>query len=132
MTVIASIEPEFDRPEFERLVGRRVRSRTRCNLVVEVRVAGREWERALLVDLSSGGFGLTWSALPRDGDSLWLRISDHPPIAARVRWKRGDAAGCEFLDPLDNELEATLWQLVEAQQASLAVSAYIPAQRPAA
>lgn len=96
----------------EQLIGRRVRPRTACNVVVEIKDGASDWQRAFLADMSATGFRLTQLTSEPTGTSVWLRLPRLEPLAARIRWRRAGAVGCEFLSPLDMDLEARLKRLV--------------------
>ena len=61
---------------------------------------GAEQEVEVL-DISSAGFKLHVSTLPRIGAIVTLRVDGSPDMAAQVRWAVGDSAGGVFLDPID-------------------------------
>jgi hypothetical protein len=103
---------------FERDIGRRVASRTRCDLVVDIRDGARTM-RALLSDFSATGFKLGHVRGELAGSSLWLCPDGMEPLAAKVRWNRGGAMGCQFLYPLSDAAEAALKVLVAASRAPL-------------
>ena len=53
-----------------------------------------------LLDISTSGFRFeTFESLPIDS-LVWLTLPGLESICARVAWKRGDEAGCEFSTPL--------------------------------
>jgi len=54
-----------------------------------------------VIDVSSGGFKLKVSKLPRIGDHVRLRVDGPAEIEAQIRWAVGDEAGGVFLTPVD-------------------------------
>lgn len=53
-----------------------------------------------LLDISINGFRIEiFGALPVDS-RVWLTLPGLESICARVAWRRGDEAGCEFATPL--------------------------------
>lgn len=98
----------------ERAIGRRQRPRQACDLVVECKAAGGEWQRAILRDVSATGFRLVHRQLDIAGVVLWLRIAGLEPLPARMRWRKGRSVGCEFLAPLDPRTERRLRAIVSA------------------
>ena len=54
-----------------------------------------------VLDVSSGGFKLKVSKLPRIGDHVRLRVDGSAEIEAQIRWAVGDEAGGVFLTPVD-------------------------------
>jgi len=54
-----------------------------------------------VVDVSSGGFKLRVSELPRIGDHVRLRVDGSDEIEAQIRWAVGDQAGGVFLTAVD-------------------------------
>ena len=53
-----------------------------------------------LLDISTAGFRIeTYEALPVES-RVWLTLPGLEAICARVAWRRGDQAGCEFSAPL--------------------------------
>lgn len=96
----------------EPLIGRRRLPRTKCDWVVEIKDGATHWHRAQLSDLSAAGFRLARVGFVPSGNSLWLRTGETELLPAKVRWKAGQAVGCEFLYPLDKETHARIQQLV--------------------
>lgn len=107
MNLVTSIEAGD-----ERAIGRRVRPRLECELAVEWSPDGGEWKRAVLWDISATGFMLLRQHSARADGRLWLRIPGFEPFAARIRWERTGAAGCEFLQALDPETERSVREIV--------------------
>lgn len=54
-----------------------------------------------VVDVSSGGFKLKVSKLPRIGEHVRLRVEGSAEIQGEVRWAVEDEAGGVFLSPVD-------------------------------
>jgi hypothetical protein len=98
-------------PKPEGLIGRRVAPRAQCSVAVEVREAGG-WCRASLRDISRSGFRVLLRSAGEGRGSLWLRLPGLPPLPAKVCWREGNMAGCQFLYPLDEKLEATVWEVL--------------------
>lgn len=98
----------------EPAIGRRIASRTRCELVVDIKEGGADWGQALLCDVSATGFRLSHLASVPTASSLWLRLPDLEPLPAKIRWKNRASVGCEFLYPLSGELETRVRKTVLA------------------
>ena len=65
--------------------------------------AGAEHQVTLL-DISSSGFKLQVSDLPRIGDLVTLRVDKSAPVQAQIRWAVAGQAGGVFLTPVDSSL----------------------------
>jgi hypothetical protein len=98
----------------EPTIGRRIASRTRCELVVEIKEGGADWGQALLCDVSTTGFKLSHLGFAPTAGSLWLRLPGLEPFPAKICWKNSASVGCEFLYPLSGELEARVRKVVLA------------------
>lgn len=85
----------------ELMIGRRAHARVACEFGVEVKHSAGEWQRAMLRDISMTGFMLVVADGTLPGESLWLRLPAIGPVPARVRWRKGAVAGCEFLYALE-------------------------------
>lgn len=57
----------------------------------------------MITDVSSGGFRLEVSEMPRIGEHVRLRVDKHDDFPAQIRWALGCEAGGVFLDPIDWE-----------------------------
>ena len=56
---------------------------------------------ACVVDVSSHGCAIqVEAAWLRPGSFVAVRIGEHPPLRAIIRWVRGGGAGMEFLGPI--------------------------------
>jgi len=60
-----------------------------------------EQQQVTVLDVSSGGFKLKVSSLPRIGDHVRLRVDGSAEIQAQIRWAVGQEAGGVFLTPVD-------------------------------
>ena len=100
----------------ERLIGRRVEPRTRCEVVVGIKDGGAAWGQAMLCDISATGFRLTGLSFAPAGHSLWLRLDGMDPFPAKIRWKSDASAGCEFLYPLGGETLSEIRDFVSGGQ----------------
>ena len=69
-------------------------------MAVLVDSAGAESDVKVL-DISSAGFKLEVSQLPRIGAIVTLRVDGSPDVRTQIRWALGDQAGGVFLDPVD-------------------------------
>jgi hypothetical protein len=59
-------------------------------------------EQAVTVlDVSTSGFKLKVSKLPRIGDFVTLHVDKTPAVEAQIRWAVGEEAGGVFLGPVD-------------------------------
>jgi hypothetical protein len=65
--------------------------------------AGVEHDVTVL-DVSSSGFKLQVSELPKIGDMVTLRVEKSAPVQAQIRWAVADQAGGIFLTPVDSSL----------------------------
>ena len=54
-----------------------------------------------VLDVSTSGFKLKVSNVPRIGDFVTLQVDKTPPVEAQIRWAVGDEAGGVFLAPVD-------------------------------
>ena len=57
-----------------------------------------------VIDISSSGFKLQVTALPRIGDMVTLRVDKSAPVQAQIRWAVAGQAGGVFLTPVDSSL----------------------------
>ena len=57
---------------------------------------------ATIVDVSSGGFRLEVSRMPRIGEFVSLRVDRGDEFPAQIRWALGSEAGGVFLAPVDH------------------------------
>ena len=55
----------------------------------------------LVLDVSSAGFKLELSKLPRIGEVATLRVDGSSDLKCQIRWAIGEQAGGVFLDPID-------------------------------
>jgi hypothetical protein len=69
---------------------------------VLVDAAGGE-SSVIILDVSSGGFRLELTELPRIGELVTLRVEHGEEFAAQIRWALGDQAGGVFLAAVDHE-----------------------------
>lgn len=87
--------------EHENTAGRQDSQRADVTLLCEVRQGTtRPWVRARLEDLSPKGFRIAWMPHVSENHPLRIRIPGMQPLTAHVRWRRGNALGCEFSDTL--------------------------------
>jgi hypothetical protein len=67
--------------------------------------AALERHRVVIADISTTGCRIIdHDAEVRVGDRVVLAIAQLDPLAATVRWSRGDAAGLEFDVPLEAKI----------------------------
>ena len=57
--------------------------------------------QVMVLDVSSAGFKLELSKLPRIGEVVTLRIEGSGDMKCQIRWAISDQAGGIFLDPID-------------------------------
>jgi len=69
-------------------------------LMCEVRQGTRPWKVARLEDISQTGFRIGWLPATNAHAPLRIRIPGLQVLSAAIRWKQGDAIGCEFTSPL--------------------------------
>jgi hypothetical protein len=79
-----------------------LRHAERCEVAMGagLRQSGSKKVSVDLMDISTNGFRIEiYGALP-EGSRVWLTLPGLESICARVAWRRGDQAGCEFTTPL--------------------------------
>jgi hypothetical protein len=69
-------------------------------MAVLIDSAGSESDVKVL-DISSAGFKLELSKLPRIGEVATLRVDGSSDLKCQIRWAIGEQAGGIFLDPVD-------------------------------
>ena len=69
-------------------------------LICAVRQGTRPWKPARLEDISQRGFRIAWMPEARIELPLRIRIPGMQLLSADIRWKRENAIGCEFTEPL--------------------------------
>ncbi len=74
--------------------------RENISLLCEVRQGTRPWKVARLEDISQSGFRIAWLPATNPHAPLRIRIPGLQMLSAEIRWKEGDAIGCEFTSPL--------------------------------
>ena len=57
----------------------------------------------IITDVSSGGFRLEVTEMPRIGEHVSLRVDKYDAFPAQIRWALGTEAGGVFLAPIDWE-----------------------------
>jgi hypothetical protein len=73
------------------------------NLGAYVRDTGATVLTAKAVDLSTDGCRLIGVSL-EPGTTVWLKLSGITPRPARVAWSRDNEAGCEFEEPIAEQI----------------------------
>ena len=74
--------------------------RAEVTLLCEVRQGTAPWKMARLDDISPSGFRIAWLPEANLERPLRIRIPGLQMLAANIRWRRGKAVGCEFVEPL--------------------------------
>lgn len=69
-------------------------------LLCDVRQGTRPWVRVRLEDISRHGFCIPWLLNCAADFPLRIKIPGLQILSAKIRWQRGRAVGCEFLEPL--------------------------------
>lgn len=75
-------------------------NRTNVALQCEVRQGTRPWKMTRLEDISPAGFRIAWLPGCHKDLPLKIRIPGMQVLTANIRWKKEDAVGCEFAEPL--------------------------------
>jgi hypothetical protein len=81
--------------------GTRLSHRAPLDLECAFFAAGGRWHTRRITDLSITGFRLAWAPEMKVGVRMWIRVAGLEPLAARIIWRNGSQAGCEFLVPLN-------------------------------
>ena len=79
---------------------RREDARAALEIVTDVRVGYGPWQKARLSDVSATGFRIGWMPRAGEGNEVTIRLPGIEPLRATVRWKNGNAIGCQFARPL--------------------------------
>ncbi|HYD23380.1 MAG TPA: PilZ domain-containing protein [Croceibacterium sp.] len=79
---------------------RREDARAEVGIFADVRVGYGEWQKARLSDVSATGFRVAWLPRAAEGNAVAIRLPGLEPLKAIVRWKDGNAVGCQFERPL--------------------------------
>lgn len=74
--------------------------RASVTLLCEIRQGTRPWSVIRLEDISQQGFRVSWFPSCLIDRPLRVRIPGLQILNARIRWHRGKALGCEFVEPL--------------------------------
>ena len=75
---------------------RREDARAEVGIIAEVKVGFGNWQKARLTDMSVTGFRIGWMPKACAGNSVTIRLPTMAPLQATVRWKDGNAIGCQF------------------------------------
>ena len=70
------------------------------NLAAALREEGAKKASILVLDLSIGGFKAQVEDSFEEGSEVWLKVPGFEAKRSRVKWIRGNEAGCEFETPL--------------------------------
>lgn len=82
-------------------IGRAARgARSAVSLECEVRQASRPWAKVRLQDISQEGFRITWLPVIDMTTPLRVKIPGLQLLSAHIRWRSGQAVGCQFTEPL--------------------------------
>lgn len=74
--------------------------RANVSITCEVRQGTRPWRVTRLEDISPEGFRIAWLPGCHADTPLRIRIPGLQVLSADIRWKHGDAVGCQFSSPL--------------------------------
>lgn len=74
--------------------------RANVSITCEVRQGTRPWRMTRLEDISPEGFRIAWLPGCHKDTPLRIRIPGLQVLSADIRWKQGDALGCQFTAPL--------------------------------
>lgn len=69
-------------------------------LLCEVRQGARPWAMARLDDISPTGFRIAWFPGCIESQPVRIRMPGLQVLSANVRWRKGNAVGCAFAEPL--------------------------------
>lgn len=75
-------------------------NRAELTLLCEVRQGTRPWKVVRLQDLSHTGFRIAWLPDASPDKPLRIRIPGLKVLTAEIRWQKGKAVGCQFVEPL--------------------------------
>lgn len=70
------------------------------DVVTDIRISGRAWQKARLTDLSVRGFRIARLPNANVGQSITIRIRGIEPLRAFIRRNDANGVGCEFARPL--------------------------------
>jgi hypothetical protein len=70
------------------------------DVVTDVRISGRAWQKVRLTDLSVRGFRIARLSEGRVGQVITIRIRGIEPLRAVIRRNDTSGVGCEFARPL--------------------------------
>ena len=79
---------------------RRRDERVPFDVVTDIRISGRAWQKARLTDLSVHGFRIASLLNGQVGHSVTIRIRGIEPLRAVIRRNDASGVGCEFARPL--------------------------------
>ena len=77
------------------------------NLAAALREEGAKNAKAVIVDISVGGFKAETEDMLEEGHEVWLKLPGHEARRSRVVWVKDKIVGCEFeyeLHPRELEL----------------------------
>ena len=94
MTLMAQMSRRFT--ELRRMAGR-----DDLSISASLRELGATGETVTVRNISTDGFMAETDAQFATGCYVWLRISQQPPLHAKVIWSRGGRVGARFSAPLD-------------------------------
>lgn len=89
----------FHVPGSESTFGRAF-ERTAISIRCEIKVGTEAWYFAWLRNLSTNGFQIDWPRTCPAYSNVRIRIPGLQVLAAEVRWRDGEQAGCQFVQPL--------------------------------
>ena len=76
------------------------------NLAAALREQGAKTAAIIVHDISTGGFKAELDGDFDEGAEVWLKLPGCEAKRSRIKWRKGNEAGCEFETPLhDRELE---------------------------
>jgi len=89
----------FQVPGSETTFGRAC-ERTAVSIRCEIKVGTEAWHFTCLRNLSVDGFQIDWPRNCPAYSKVRLRIPGLQVLAADIRWRDGQQAGCQFVQPL--------------------------------
>lgn len=77
------------------------------NLAAALREEGARTAQVIVLDISTGGFKAEVGDDVHEGSEVWLKLPGFEAKRSRVKWRKGNEAGCEFETPLhDHEIQS--------------------------
>lgn len=91
--------------------------RAALTLLCEVRQGFAPWKLARLEDISQTGFRVAWLPDATITKPLRIRIPGLQLLSAHIKWQKGKAVGCAFVEPLHIAVFDHILRRAEAESA---------------